>query len=50
MLQSHEEWVRELDRDHLSFRQFGENLTLEGATEDKVHIGDVFRSVVLSSR
>ena len=36
-------WGRDLVRDDLSFGQFGENFTVEGMTEDDVHIGDVFR-------
>ena len=36
-------WERELGRDDFDFGQFGENLTTEGMTDDKVHIGDVFR-------
>ncbi len=36
-------WSQELDRDDLRPGQFGENLTLEGLTEDTAHLGDVFR-------
>jgi MOSC domain-containing protein YiiM len=36
-------WQRELDRP-LPFGQFGENFTVQGLTEDQVHIGDVFRA------
>lgn len=36
-------WAQELGRDDFSFGQFGENFTIEGLTEDRVHIGDVFR-------
>jgi MOSC domain-containing protein YiiM len=36
-------WTQELKRADFSFGQFGENLTVEGWTEDQVHIGDVFR-------
>lgn len=36
-------WGRELDRADFAFGQFGENFTVEGMTEDDVHIGDVFR-------
>ena len=36
-------WGRELGREDFSFGQFGENFTVEGMTEDDVHIGDVFR-------
>ena len=35
-------WQRELDRP-LPFGQFGENFTVRGLSEDRVHIGDVFR-------
>lgn len=37
------EWARELKREDLFPGQFGENLTVEGMTEDQVHIGDVVR-------
>lgn len=36
-------WSQELGRDDLRPGQFGENLTLEGLTEETVHLGDVFR-------
>jgi MOSC domain-containing protein YiiM len=36
-------WRRELGRDDLSHGQFGENFSVEGWTDDEVHIGDVFR-------
>jgi MOSC domain-containing protein YiiM len=36
-------WARELGRDDLSPGFFGENLTLEGLTEDGVRIGDRLR-------
>lgn len=36
-------WQRELGRADFVYAQFGENLTVEGMTEDAVHIGDVFR-------
>lgn len=36
-------WSEELDRDDLRPGQFGENLTLDGLTEDTVHLGDVLR-------
>ena len=39
----YETWKRELGREDLSFGWFGENLTVEGMTEDQVRIGDVFR-------
>ena len=36
-------WQQELQRDNLSYGQFGENLTVEGLLEEAVHIGDVFQ-------
>jgi len=36
-------WAQELDRDDLVPGQFGENLTLEGLTEEMVRLGDVLR-------
>ena len=35
-------WEKELSRE-LTFPAFGENLTLDGLTEDQIHIGDIFR-------
>ena len=35
-------WSQELSRDVVS-ASFGENLTLQGLTEDRIHIGDRFR-------
>lgn len=35
-------WAGELSRD-MPPASFGENLTIEGLTEDEVHIGDIFR-------
>ena len=32
-----------MQRDDLTYGQFGENLTVEGLLEDGVHIGDVFQ-------
>jgi MOSC domain-containing protein YiiM len=42
-VENYDHWRRELGRDDLSFGQFGENFTIEGMTEDDIHIGDVFR-------
>ena len=42
-IEHYEYWRRELERNELSFGQFGENLTVEGLLEEEVHIGDVFR-------
>ncbi len=36
-------WKQELGRDDLDYGHFGENFTVEGMTDDRVHIGDVFR-------
>lgn len=36
-------WENELGRDDFTFGQFGENLTVEGMTEDNCHVGDIFR-------
>jgi len=35
-------WEEELSRE-MSSASFGENLTIEGLTEDHIHIGDIFR-------
>lgn len=36
-------WKNELQRDDLSYGQFGENLTVSGMLEEEIHIGDVFQ-------
>jgi MOSC domain-containing protein YiiM len=36
-------WSRELGRDDLRPGQFGDNLTVEGLTEDSARLGDVYR-------
>ena len=36
-------WQQELQRDDLTYGQFGENLTVEGILEEAAHIGDVFQ-------
>ena len=36
-------WQQELDRDDLSYGQFGENLTVSGMLEEEIHIGDIFQ-------
>lgn len=36
-------WEQELGRDDLTPGYFGENLTVEGMPDDRVHIGDLFR-------
>jgi ferredoxin-NADP reductase/MOSC domain-containing protein YiiM len=36
-------WQRVLDRDDIGFGHFGENFTVEGMPDDRIHIGDVFR-------
>ena len=35
-------WMGELNRNDLTYGQFGENFTVEGMLEDEIHIGDVF--------
>ncbi|MDE0042478.1 MAG: MOSC domain-containing protein [Candidatus Poribacteria bacterium] len=42
-VEHYEYWARELGRNELPFGQFGENLTVEGLLEEKVHVGDVFQ-------
>lgn len=42
-IENYDYWERELGRGDFAFGQFGENFTVEGMVEDKVHIGDVFR-------
>ena len=42
-VENYDYWGRELGRGDFSFGQFGENFTVEGMTEEDVHIGDVFR-------
>ena len=36
-------WARELGRNDFKFPQFGENFTVEGMPEDRIHVGDMFR-------
>jgi ferredoxin-NADP reductase/MOSC domain-containing protein YiiM len=36
-------WRQELGRDNLGYGHFGENYTVEGMPDDRIHIGDVFR-------
>jgi MOSC domain-containing protein YiiM len=38
----YESWKEELSRD-MPFPSFGENLTIERLTEEKIHIGDIFK-------
>jgi MOSC domain-containing protein YiiM len=42
-IEHYDYWQRTLKRDKFPFGQFGENFTVEGMTEDTVHIGDVYR-------
>jgi MOSC domain-containing protein YiiM len=42
-IENYEFWKDELERDDFTYGQFGENLTVEGMTEDNTHVGDVFR-------
>ena len=41
-IENYEYWKHELGRDDFNYGQFGENLTVEGMTDDVVRIGDVF--------
>lgn len=41
--ENYEHWAGELGRTDFTYGQFGENLTVEGMTDDAVHVGDVFR-------
>lgn len=36
-------WERELGRTDFTFGQFGENFTVEGMSDDEVHVGDIFQ-------
>ncbi len=36
-------WERELEREEFPYGQFGENFTVEGMTDEIIHVGDVFR-------
>jgi ferredoxin-NADP reductase/MOSC domain-containing protein YiiM len=42
-LESYRYWREKLGRDDLPHGHFGENFTVEGMPDDKIHIGDVFR-------
>jgi ferredoxin-NADP reductase/MOSC domain-containing protein YiiM len=42
-IESYQYWEQELDRDDFAYGQFGENLTIEGLTDDEVCIGDRYR-------
>ena len=42
-IENHEYWQRELGRDDFGPGQFGENFTVEGMTDDVVHVGDIFK-------
>lgn len=42
-IEHYDYWKQALGRDDLTYGKFGENLTVEGMSEDTVHIGDVFR-------
>ncbi|HEY3255215.1 MAG TPA: MOSC domain-containing protein, partial [Polyangiaceae bacterium] len=42
-LDSYRHWQKELSRDDLVYGQFGENLTVEGLSDDVVCIGDRYR-------
>jgi MOSC domain-containing protein YiiM len=42
-IENYDHWKRELGRTDFAFGQFGENFTVEGMLEDRIHVGDVFR-------
>ena len=42
-VQSYRHWQRHFGRDDLGYGQFGENLTVDGLTDDEVCIGDRYR-------
>jgi ferredoxin-NADP reductase/MOSC domain-containing protein YiiM len=42
-IQSYRYWQRHFGRDDFSYGQFGENLTVDGLTDDEVCIGDRYR-------
>jgi ferredoxin-NADP reductase/MOSC domain-containing protein YiiM len=42
-VQSYRHWQRRFGRDDLGYGQFGENLTVDGLTDDEVCIGDRYR-------
>ena len=41
--ENYEHWSRELGRDDFRDPQFGENFTVEGMLEERIHVGDTFR-------
>jgi len=36
-------WEKELNRDDFEYGQFGENFTVEGMSDDEIHVGDRFK-------
>ena len=42
-LENYAHWQQELGRDDFAHGQFGENFTVDGMLEDRVHVGDTFR-------
>ena len=36
-------WEKELNRDDFKYGQFGENFTVEGMSDDEIHVGDRFK-------
>ena len=36
-------WRKELGRNDIGYGHFGENFTVEGMPDDRIHIGDIFR-------
>ena len=42
-IEHYKHWQQELNRNDLTYGQFGENLTVEGMLEEEINIGDVFQ-------
>src|SRR4051795_1721169 len=42
-LESYEHWEQEFGRDDFTYGQFGENFTVDGLSDQSVHIGDRYR-------
>ncbi len=42
-IENYDYWSKELGRNDFKHSQFGENFTVEGMSEDEIHVGDVFR-------
>ena len=42
-IENYEHWQQKLSREDFRHGQFGENFTVDGMLEDRVHVGDVFQ-------